>query len=397
MRSKVATLAAVAVCVFAAPTPAVAADISRSTGSSVDAGLVSIADVCVETYAYVLAADGSSVLIDPAVGDSQIYMFVQRRDTCANHDLSYIYRAGTLEPGALTISPDRTTAALTTGFDTHDWAANRTVHVEVALTWTNSGIRSYRTDQKRHVRTGSVHLVERLDYDTWTASIAGSILVDGVEAISSNVASLSEGHIGADRTSRAVTEQLARIAAAATSTGLNQPTVTSSDVTSGYAHWTGGDGACAASLAEIQVGETNQSAVLEDAFAQVNLTVGRFNVCTGEYFEWISEGWLLNVDDVHVERGGAAISIMKSLTAVSSVTLQPVTINLTIRWDAEASWDSFSSHELSPLTRIHYTSTTRGANPTAVILLDGSRFELGSLDSSYILTTRMWIKNAEGR
>ena len=395
MRTKAATLAAVAVCVLAAPTPAVAADIFRTTGSSVDAGLVSSSDVCVETYAYVLAADGGSFLIDAAVGDSQIYMFVQRRDICANQDFSYVYRFGTLEPGALTISPDRANAALTTAFDTYDSAAGRTVHVAVALTWTNTGIRSSRADQKHHVRNDSLHLVERLDYDTWTANIAGSIRVDGVEVISSNVASLSEGHIGADRTSRAVTEQLARLAAAANTTALNQPATTSSEVTSGYAHWSGGDGACLVSLAEVQVGETDQSAALGDPYAQANLTVGRFDVCTGEYFEWISEGWLLDLDDVHIERGGGAVSIRKSLTAVSSVTLEPVTIGLTIRWDASAGWDTFSSHERSPLTKVHYTSTIRDATPTAEILLNGSRFELGSLDSSYILTTSMWIKNAK--
>jgi len=368
----------------AAPAQAGGAELLRIGGSSADAFVMSGGDGCLQTTMYALAADTGSSLLDSSVGADQIYLTFQQVDQCSYQTFSYFNRVGDLEPGALTISADHQTASLRTSFDTYDYAVGHTVHVDLSLAWTNRGEHTLQLDQRHQVHEDGTRLLQRFDYDSWKAGVQGSLSIDGRELLSSSGASFIDGNIGADQTSQVLIEKMAALAAA---TASGSPPITApSDMTYGYARWGGGDGSCQQSRAEIYAGTDKSTAAL-------TLTVGRWNACTGEYSEWISSGWDLGPDDVKLERGGSAMSVTKTLQAISSVTLQPVTIELRIRWDGDIkSWDTFASHQLSPDYRIHYSSTTRPATPTAEITVGGLRFELGTLEASYIVRSSTWIK-----
>jgi hypothetical protein len=70
-----------------------------------------------------------------------------------------------------------------------------------------------------------------------------------------------------------------------------------------------------------------------------------------------------------------------------------MTVELRLHWDGDpTSWTTFSSHELTPSYRVHWSSTTWLAPPTAEVTVGGSRFDLGTLQQSFIQANRAWIK-----
>jgi hypothetical protein len=373
----------------AAPSAQADAQLLRAGGSSVDASLAAGGSGCQQRSLYVVGADAGSTLLDPGIGSDQIYLVYQAYDQCTFQWSSYFYRVGDLETGALQISADRQTATLRSSFETTDYADGSVVHVYVSLEWTNTGERTLQADQRHRVHDHGLRMLQRLSYDNWSAGVRGSISVDGNVVLSSADAEQTTANIGSDQTSQLLIQKLAALAAATESSGSSaNGTVQPSDRTLerhyAYAHWSGGDGACLHSQAEVTGGIDGQGAGLI-------VTVGRWDACTGQYFEWISSFVPITLDQLSFERGGSAATLEASAQLFSSVTMQPVTISLRVHWDGDpTTWDTFSSHQLDPNYRIHYTNTIRPATPTAEITIDRSPVELGQLDQASIVDERFW-------
>lgn len=344
--------------------PARAADVTRSGGGSAEAWFFR-ADGCIETTMQVIVAEAASGLLDVGEESDSLLFTLYRRDACTNTDLMYVVQTE-VEPDGFTVDGNLASAALTTSFDTVDRVSGLPVHFDLNLSWQNIGTRTFSTRQ--HTRThGSDAISSRwFSLDSWSASVDGSVS-DGTTDYLAGASPV--GSLSSDHTAGVFVDRLRLLQeAAAADSGANSQL----DGNVALARWSEIDETgCIESATDVMVVSTALSGTLfgDRDSSEIYVTLSRFDTCADVYLEWISTAVELSPDELDVRGGGRSVTVGTTIETTSSVTLEPVSLRIDVSWaavdGADATWESFSLHQVTPTERINYATKTSSATVDA--------------------------------